>query len=575
MQFMTIIIESRKYNFYIKNDEYWVTYADNEYIHYLTEEETKELLRLAFSSKIKYSHNENGYDIFLDTMGNKRYFRDGQEDYRLFFLNNGESALLTVDEEKPNEKKNSTIKRIIVNIEIGLASFLLSLSINHMIDLAELKYHQWEYSRIPIERIEVKEAAHLIDESPYLSLDEKQYFKNIVFLVDVLTTAEPSRAEELRERLTELGILTFTEDELNDPDKDDVAGYYNDLVKNNKIHLRDYTYFDYAAAHEFVHLCQDPSCPDYIREACAEIMAHEYFGETLSSYPEARKNITYLMEIIGPQPVMECNFKGDTQSFQNAIGEYLSELEVRDLMLELYKKPKKADHEKIRQLLEKMADKKFENQDDAEYQKQQIELRSKYRCKSGGYYFNQRQSGYFINHYDLSNTEISTTYYREEDKDIKRLKYNKVRVCENEELKAVLESSEYDDCAIYVMDEKLSSATRYPVREIKEMYPVDTYQYFVDYTSNGNVTRLEWVEVVDDPEEISAILDNPQDGKNYHAESDRGNFIIRKNKTNNYLMKITNSLIIIPPLSDLFPEQTTPHTSFQVPEENTTFTAFK
>lgn len=575
MLFMTIIIESRKYNFYSDNNEYWVTYADNEYIHYLTEEETKELLRLAFSSKIKYSHNENGYDIFLDTMGNKRYFKDGKENYGLFFLNNGESALLTVDEEKTNGKNDSTIKRIIVNIELGLATFLLTLTMNNLLQLAELRYHQWEYSRIPIERLEVKEASYLIDDSSDLSPEEKQYFKNIVFLVDVLKTAEPSRAEELRQRLTEFGILTFTEDELNDPNKYDVAGYYNDIIKNNKIHLRDYTYFDHAAAHEFVHLCQDPSCPHYIREACAEIMAHEYFEKDMNTYYEARENITYLMEIIGPQPIVECNFKGDTTSFRSAIREYLNEEDTTELMNELYKEPKKADHNKIRKLLEKMADKKFENQDDVIAQKQQIELRSKYRSKSGGYYFNQLKSGYFINNYELSNTEISKTYNREEDKDIKRLKYNKVRVCENEELKAILETSEYDDCAIYVMNEKLSSANRYPVREIKEMYPIDTYQCFVDFESNGNETRLEWIEVVEDPKEISAILDNPQDGKVYHAESDRGDFIIRKNKTNNSLMKTIKPLIIIPPLSDLFPEQTTPHPSFQVPDENATFIPFK
>jgi hypothetical protein len=572
---MTIIIESRKYNFYANNNEYWVTYADNEYIHYLTEEETKELLKLVFSTEINYSHNENGYEIYLDTRGNKRYFKDGKEDYGLFFLNNGESALLSLDKEKNDEKKDSTIKRIMVNIEFGLVTFLLSFSMTNMLRFAELKYRQPEVTQIPIERLEVKEATYLIDNSSDLSPEEKQYFKNIVFFVDVLKTAEPSRAEELRQRLTELGILNFTDDELNNPYYNNLAGYYDDIENNNKIHLRDYTYFDYAAAHEFVHLCQDPSCPIYIREACAEIMAHEYFGTYLNAYRSARDNITYLMEIIGPQPIMECNFKGDITSFRNTIGEYLSEEDTKALMDELYIPPKRADHKKIKSLLEKMADKKFENQDDAIDQKQQIELRSKYRSKNDGYYFNQSKSGYFINHYESSNTWISRTYYREEDKDIKRLEYNKVRVCENEELKAILENSEYDDCAIYVMDEKLTSAKRYPVREIKEMYPVNTYQYFVDYISNGNETRLEWVEVVEDPKEISAILDNPQDGKEYHVESDRGTFIIRKDKKNNNLIKTMNSLIIIPPLSDLFPEQTAPHQEFQSPDENATFIPFK
>ena len=571
MQFMTIIIESRKYNFYIKNDEYWVTYADNEYIHYLTEEETKELLRLAFSSKIKYSHNENGYEIYLDTMGNKRYFKNGKEDYGLFFLNNGESALLTVDEEKPNEKKNSTIKRIIVSIELGLASFLLSLSINNMIDLAELKYHQWEYSRIPIERIDVKEAAYLIDDSTCLSLEEKQYFKNIVFLVDVLTTAEPSRAEELRERLTELGILTFTEDELNDPDKDDVAGYYNDLVKNNKIHLRDYTYFDYAAAHEFIHLCQDPSCPDYIREACAEIMAHEYFGTYLRTYKRSRENITYLMEIIGPQPVMECNFKGDTQSFQNAIGEYLSELEVRDLMLELYKKPKKADHKKIRHLLEKMADKKFENQDDAEYQKQQIAIRSAHRSERNGFYFNQHASKYFVP--AIAYYEVEETYTRDLDREIEELKVN--RDLQPDEMKEVFEDEKNDESTIYIDFNNPSTRWTFTIKDLKEQYLDDYYQFFMNELENrGESYTITLQRTTQDPQEIVNELNNAQEDTKYYAYTADDCLHISVDQDGNYKM-IRHLESEMPSLDTLFPEQTTPHTSFQAPEENTTFKAFK
>ena len=379
--------------------------------------------------------------------------------YRIY---NGESALLTVDEEKANEKKDSTIKRIIVNIEFGLATFLLSLSMNNMLRLAELKYHQWEYSRIPIERLEVKEATYLIDNSSDLSPEEKQYFKNIAFLIDVLTTAEPSRAEELRQRLTELGILTFTEEELNDPNKDDVMGYYNDL-KNNKIHLRNYTYFDYAAAHEFVHLCQDPGCPSYIREACAEIMAHEYFGTDLNTYYKTRKNVTYLMEIIGPKPIMECNFTGDTTSFRNAIREYLNEEDTTELMNELYKAPKKADHNKISQLLEKIADKKFENQDDAEYQKKQIAIRSAYRSERNSFYFNQYSNNYFIP--TTAYYEVEETYTRDLDREVEELLY--FRDLQPNEVKKVFEDEKYTEDIIYIDFQNPQYRWKNNIREIK------------------------------------------------------------------------------------------------------------
>ena len=571
MQFMTIIIESRKYIFYIKNDEYWVTYADNEYNHYLTEEETKELLKFVFSTEINYSHNENGYEIYLDKMGNKRYFKDGKEDYGLFFLNNGESALLSIEDEKTNEKKDSLIKRIILNIEFGLIIFLTTLNITNIVRYAELKYRQPEVTQIPIERIDVKEAAYLIDDSTCLSLEEKQYFKNIVFLVDVLTTAEPSRAEELRERLTELGILTFTEDELNDPDKDDVAGYYNDLVKNNKIHLRDYTYFDYAAAHEFVHLCQDPSCPSYVREACAEIMAHEYFGTYLQSYPEARKNINYLMEIIGPQPVMECNFKGETISFRLAIREYLSKEDTDDLMSELYTSPKKADHEKIRQLLEKMADKKFENQDDAEYQKQQIAIRSAHRSERNGFYFNQHASKYFVPM--IAYYEVEETYTRDLDREIEELKVN--RDLQPDEMKEVFEDEKNDESTIYVDFKNPSTRWTFTIKDLKEQYLDDYYQFFMNELENrGESYTITLQRTTQDPQEIVNELNNAQEDTKYYAYTADDCLHISVNQDGNYKM-IRHLESEMPSLDTLFPEQTTPHPSFQAPGENTTFKAFK
>lgn len=127
--------------------------------------------------------------------------------------------------------------------------------------------------------------------------------------------------------------------------------------------------FDSTAAHELIHLLQDASQYIYVREASAEMMADEYFGSPSESYEDARANIIYLMEIVGPKPVMECNFKGDTSSFDDAVREYLSIEEANELLIEFCKRSKDANHDKIKRLLEKMVEKKFEDQENVEEQK--------------------------------------------------------------------------------------------------------------------------------------------------------------------------------------------------------------
>ncbi len=569
MLFMTIIIGSRKYNFYIKNEEYFVTYTDNEYIHYLIEEQSKELLKFIFPTNLNYSYTENGYEIYLDKMGNKRYFRAGKEKYGLFFLNNGESALLSLDKEKNKEKKESNIKKIILDVELGILIFFTTYNIAYtLLRLDSLKYKQPDYTQIPIERIEVKEAVQLIDDSPNLDLEEKQYFKNIEFLVDVLTTAEPSRAEELRQKLTDIGILNFTKDELEDLDYANWWGYYNDIVNNNKIHLRDNSYFDYAAAHEFVHLCQDPSCPSYIREACAEMMAHEYFDTDLTTYIEARENIAYLMEIIGPKPVMECNFKGDTSSFRMAIRKYLSNEDTIKLMNEFYKLPETANHEEIKQLLVKMADKKFENQSNREYQKQQIALRSAHRSNCDSFYFNQHSNNYFIQ--KTAYYEVEEVYDRRLDSEIEELLYS--MDLQTNEIKEAFEDERNNDGTLYIDFQNPPSNTSIKVKEFKERYPDDYYQFFLKILEEGGESfSIVLQRKFQDSKEITSELDNAKSGIKYYAYTADDCLHITVDQNGNYTM-IRHLETEMPSVDTLFPEQTTPHPAIEPVNDKTTFT---
>ena len=569
MLFMILTFESKNYKFYIENGEYWVTYADNEYIHYLTEEEVKDLFKIVFSSQLNYSHQENGYEIYLDPVGNKRYFKDGKDDYILFFRNNGTSGIDYSGEITNNTNNDSLVKKIILEIRHVyknsiFGAIILSLAIR---TYSMPTYRQPSTFEIPIESIDLNEVSYLIKSSSCLTEEEKQFFYNIVFLADVLRTANPSRAEELRERFTELGILYFTPEELEDMSLADIIGYYNEINNNNKIHIRGIEYWDQAAAHEFIHLCQDPSCFSYICEASAEIMAKEYFGSPTASYYEARENLYYLLEIIGPKPVMECNFKGDTGSFENAIREYLSPEDFEELITEFCKKPKNANHKRIKQLLEKMAEKKFENYENPKLEKQEIEIRSNCRALNHGYYFNQ-QDKHFYRPIEAYAT-ISEEYNREIDGEIEYLSYFK-KIQANE-IKEILDNEKYDNSNIEIYFANESKLKIINIEELKKNHPNDYYQEFNRILENGGEIETLMVHVkLFDQKEINAELENIEEGFLCYAQTANDFFDIRIVEGRKCL-KIKSDFKEIPSIATIFPEQMEPHHSIQAPDEDAIF----
>ena len=86
MHFMTIVVNSIKYKFFFEKGEYWVEYADNDYIHYTTREELDDLLKLVFSSDINYSHIENGQSSSSSFLSIKEFKEEHPNDYYQSFL---------------------------------------------------------------------------------------------------------------------------------------------------------------------------------------------------------------------------------------------------------------------------------------------------------------------------------------------------------------------------------------------------------------------------------------------------------------------------------------------------------
>lgn len=93
------IIQEKENHYYIYIEEeknkntISVIHTNKDKTKCLTEEEAKELLKTILSSALTYHEKQGEYDVYLDESDNKRYFKNGKENYNLFFENNGISAI--------------------------------------------------------------------------------------------------------------------------------------------------------------------------------------------------------------------------------------------------------------------------------------------------------------------------------------------------------------------------------------------------------------------------------------------------------------------------------------------------
>ena len=392
MNFLKIKADSGYYNFYSIDNTYYVTHTNTERIRTLDKEEIQGLLNYVFSSEMTYSHDENDYQIYIDEMNNKRYFRNGKEDFIKFIYNNGISAVYASSNKKVMTY-DKVGKMITLKIKKDIITMLLIVTETASMFTGSLALSEFmKYD--PYTPVQASELMDLIEKTSNLPEEQKEYFENDAFIRDMIRLAGYTRSQELRQKLNHFGIIYFDIFELNNPNYDDIGGYYELLFTGNKIHLRSEEYFDWAAAHEYVHLYQCNTQYNYIIEPCAEIMAHEYFERDQGySYPEDVRNLALLMEVIGPKPILECCFADIDTSLENAIGEYLDEKDKNELLKELRVRTKNADKEKIRLYIKKMIKRKREMNPELKYLNNY--LNGEERLYNRGYYFNQHNQAFY------------------------------------------------------------------------------------------------------------------------------------------------------------------------------------
>lgn len=89
-----IRIEKNNYYLTINNDSISIILANNNETRVLSKEESEDLINSLFESILVFKERVNNYDIYIDEVGNKRYFKDNKEDLLMFFKNNGKKYIM-------------------------------------------------------------------------------------------------------------------------------------------------------------------------------------------------------------------------------------------------------------------------------------------------------------------------------------------------------------------------------------------------------------------------------------------------------------------------------------------------
>lgn len=299
------------------------------------------------SDNIRKLNQVEGYEVIYDIKNNYyHFFKNKKEDLQMFFLYNSTDALLY----SASKGNKSFLRKFIlasgITIYISFKIFTLFLTENNLIEqrtielipindafknLVEISGSKYNSGmkikfKTNITETDIKNA---INESKYLTDSEKILLWKPELIKKVLPYYMNTNSEMITLiRHNNLKIIKFTGSENND-----VNGLY---YFDNNLHVRNKNDIQ-AIGHEYIHLLQVNAKYKFILEASAEIMCHEYFlnSSDLSypfAYSEACRFLKILMEIIGPDIILEENFLINTTALSDAIKPYFTENEYNEFL---------------------------------------------------------------------------------------------------------------------------------------------------------------------------------------------------------------------------------------------------
>ena len=332
----------------------------------------------------------------------------------MFYYKNGVSAVLS---EFKNDTNSRNIKDKVKRFSVTIGAFVFGVTLSS-VAVERIQNHSEinnglnylfdkdlnEKAEKSKKNIDLSECKDLIYSSQFLSEIDKEYLYNEELLTDVLAISDNSRNYELREKLNNIKINMFSEEEDNKN-----VGYYS-CNEPNEIHLSEKVFLDKKAykrvlAHEYIHLLQSNNKYCYIQEACAEIISSEYFNHEVDGYFDEVCNVKVLMELIGPKAILKCSFKNDTVELEDEIKRYLEPEDANILLNLLSKSSSKEESVDIQKLLEKMYDNMIDNNKPSKEMIQQIYIDP----NIDRVYFNQRKKEYgkdFVLEKNTSNTKL-------------------------------------------------------------------------------------------------------------------------------------------------------------------------
>ena len=320
------------YIYLVKKDNYSelsIVHINDNVTESLSKDDAVNLIKKILSSKLTFKEKENDYDIYLDEANNKRYFKNGRENYFKFLENNGVDAICYI--ERINKKDSPRWHKVIVDrlvFSILISAFALTPFAGNIRYVEAPKYFISSVVELSSE-----EMTNLIKTSNNIEEKWANYLANDNYFDFVAKYSNNSNKRKylLREKLHNLRIRHYQVEEFPD-----TLGYY-DIQMINTVNIldtqqKDENRYKDILTHEFIHLTQSQNKYCYIIEASAEMLEYEFFNQPVNDYYELIKREKVLMEIIGPQPVIECNFSGDNKSFEDAIKNYLNEQDADKLL---------------------------------------------------------------------------------------------------------------------------------------------------------------------------------------------------------------------------------------------------
>ena len=304
------------------------TMVTNDNIKALSKEEIRSLLKTILSSNLTYKEKWNDYDVYLDEANNKRYFKNGRENFFMFLENNGVSAINYFNKISKTSKSKSyniiaaNIAFSLILSSMALIPFAGDIQIRERLDITVSSFINLSTDYL----------VNSIQSSKYLTDEEKEFLCNEDYFNFVLENSDSIRNYDLIKSFDDIKIKTFDENVMENAD-----GYYDPLHPNTiyilEEKMENKENYSGIIIHEFIHLTQYGSRQyPYFIEAADEILKNEFYNEPIIAYSEGVKRTKVLMEIIGPEPIINCTFKRDSQSIKTAISKYLTPEEVDDLL---------------------------------------------------------------------------------------------------------------------------------------------------------------------------------------------------------------------------------------------------